>query len=238
MIEIRDVSVAFGGVRALNNLNVTLKDSVTGIIGPNGAGKTTLLNAFSGFVDTHSGSIHAFGTNLLGMAPHKRARWGLRRTFQTEQVVDDLSVADNIRVILDALPLSRRESEKQIADALDYLQLGNKSGELGASLNAFDRRMVELAKTLVGSPKIIMLDEPGAGLREDEVINLRDAIKGIHERFGSMTLLIDHDVDIIAATCISTMVLDFGELLTVGPTSEVLNDERVKAAYLGMEEVE
>lgn len=238
MIAIRDLSVSFGGVRALDNLSVELDDPIVGIIGPNGAGKTTLLNVFSGFVDPQAGSIRAFGTDLLSMAPHRRARWGLRRSFQTEQVVDDLSVADNVRVMLDALPgTGRGEADRQIAQALAHVRLGGKANTLGAELNAYERRMLELAKTLVGAPKIVLLDEPGAGLREEEVDALRTAILGIRERFGAMTLLIDHDVAMIAATCVSTMVLDFGQLLAVGPTAQVLRDERVKAAYLGLEEV-
>jgi len=239
VIAIRDLSVAFGGVHALNNLSVTLADPIVGIIGPNGAGKTTLLNVFSGFVVPAWGSIDAFGTDLLAMRPHRRARWGLRRSFQTEQVVDDLSVADNVRAMLDSLPSpSRGEREKQIEKALSFVRLDDKADELGAALNTFERRMVELAKTLVGSPRIVLLDEPGAGLREEEVDALRQALLGIHAQFGAMTLLIDHDVEMIAATCVSTVVLDFGELLAVGPTAEVLKDERVKAAYLGIEEVE
>jgi len=239
MIEIRKLSVAFGGVHALNNLSVTLADPIVGIIGPNGAGKTTLLNVFSGFVVPVAGSLRAFGADLLAMQPHQRARWGLRRSFQTEQVVDDLSVADNLRAMLDALPpASREDMDGQIAKALAYVRLGDKADEFGAALNTFERRMVELAKTLVGSPRIVMLDEPGAGLREEEVDALRQAILGIHRQFGAMTLLIDHDVEMIAATCMSTVVLDFGELLAVGPTADILRDERVKSAYLGIAEVE
>jgi branched-chain amino acid transport system ATP-binding protein len=238
MIEIRDVSVSFGGVRALSNLTVTLDDPVVGIIGPNGAGKTTLLNVFSGFVAPSAGSILAFGADLLAMRPHQRARWGLRRSFQTEQVVDDLSVADNVRAMLDSLKVaSRHDREGQIDKALDFVGLTGKANEFGGSLNTYERRMVELAKTLVGSPKIVLLDEPGAGLREAEVDALREAILGIHDRFGAMTLLIDHDVEMIAATCVSTVVLDFGQLLVVGPTADILKDERVKAAYLGIEEM-
>ena len=239
MIAIRDVSVSLGGVRALNNLTVSLSDTVVGIIGPNGAGKTTLLNVFSGFVAPASGSIKAFGTDLLAMRPHQRARWGLRRSFQTEQVVDDLTVADNVRAMLDSLSLpSRADKEAQIGKALAFVRLSDKADEMGAALNTFERRMLELARTLVGSPKIVLLDEPGAGLREEEVAALREAILGIDEQFGAMILLIDHDVEMIAATCVSTVVLDFGQLLVVGPTADILKDDRVKAAYLGIEEVE
>ncbi len=239
MIEIRDLSVSFGGVRALSQLSVGLSDPIVGIIGPNGAGKTTLLNVFSGFVQPRSGSIHAFGTDLLAMAPHRRARWGLRRTFQTEQVVDDLTVADNVRAVLDGLPHPlRRDWQRQTAEALQFVGLADRADAPGASLNAFERRMTELAKALVGAPKVLLLDEPAAGLRDDEVDALRRAILGVHERFGATTLLIEHDVELIAATCASTVVLDFGELLAFGPTAEVLQSDRVKTAYLGVEATE
>jgi ABC-type branched-subunit amino acid transport system ATPase component len=151
MIEIRGVTVSFGGVRALNNVSLKLADPIVGIIGPNGAGKTTLLNVFSGFVDPDSGSIRAFGTDLLALPPHQRARWGLRRSFQTEQVVDDLSVADNVRVMLDALPRASRNERGAHREALD-LSARRQGRWIGASL-ILQRRMVELAKTLVGSPK-------------------------------------------------------------------------------------
>ncbi|MDE2607095.1 MAG: ATP-binding cassette domain-containing protein [Burkholderiales bacterium] len=239
MIEIRDLSVSFGGVRALDSLTMTLQDPVVGIIGPNGAGKTTLLNVFSGFVTPSSGSLRAFGTELLAMRPHQRARWGLRRSFQAEQVVDDLSVWDNVRVVLDSAPRGAGgDTRTQVAAALEFVGLAHQARVMGAALNAYERRMVELAKTVVGAPKIVLLDEPGAGLRDDEAARLREIILGIHPRFGATVLLIDHDVELIVATCTSTVVLDFGQLLVVGPTADVLQDARVKAAYLGIEEVE
>ena len=109
--------------------------------------------------------------------------------------------------------------------------------EIGAPLNGVERRMVEIAKAVVGGPKVVLLDEPGAGLDASEVARLREAILAIPETFGAMVMLIDHDVDLIAATCVSTLVLDFGQLLAYGPTAEVLKDPKVKAAYLGVEEV-
>ena len=236
MIEIRDISVAFGGVTALNRVSADLGDAIVGIIGPNGAGKTTLLNVFSGFVAPRAGSIRAFGADLLAMAAHRRARWGVRRSFQTDQVVDDLTVADNVRAVLDPLPYGAAAKQAEIDRALDFVGLARRHDAPGAALNAFERRLVELAKAVVGAPKIVLLDEPGAGLRPPEVALLREAILGIEKYRGAMTLLIDHDVELIATTCPSTMVLDFGELLALGPTADVLKDERVKAAYLGVEE--
>ena len=142
-ITIRDLSVSFGGVQALTGLDATLDDGITGVIGPNGAGKTTLLNVFSGFVPARRGSITAFGTDLLALPPHRRARWGLRRSFQTEQVVDDLSVADNVRAVLDPLDLTRREKAAEIAAALAHVGLGpraRRDGRRARRLRAPDGR--------------------------------------------------------------------------------------------------
>ncbi|MFY9314929.1 MAG: ATP-binding cassette domain-containing protein [Burkholderiales bacterium] len=234
---IENVSVSFGGVQALCDVSAEIPDSVVGVIGPNGAGKTTLLNVFSGFVQPDSGRLEAFGTDLLEMPPHQRARWGLRRSFQTEQVVDDLSVAHNVLVMLDPFPLSRAEKAASTAEALAFVGLSGKSDAAPLTLNTFERRMVELAKTLVGAPKLILLDEPGAGLGEQEVSELERIIKEIPRRFRATTLLIDHDVELIVATCSSTLVLDFGTLIAYGQTAQVLKDPRVRAAYLGDENV-
>lgn len=236
-IEIDGLSVSFGGVQALADLTVTLSDPIIGVIGPNGAGKTTLLNAFSGFVEVQRGTITAFGTDLLALSPHRRARWGLRRSFQTEQVVDDLTVAENVRVVVDPLPLSASRKAEEIDRALAFVGMTELAREIGAPLNGFERRMVEIAKAVVGGPKIVLLDEPGAGLDASEVAGLREAIRAIPETFGAIVILIDHDVDLIAATCVSTLVLDFGQRLAYGPTAEVLKDPKVMAAYLGVEDV-
>ncbi|MNF45966.1 Lipopolysaccharide export system ATP-binding protein LptB [compost metagenome] len=236
MIVLDNISVWFGGVQALNSITVNLSAPLVGIIGPNGAGKTTLLNTLSGFVKPRTGSIHAFGCNLGELEPHRRARWGLRRSFQREMVVEDLSVADNVRVILDTLPFSTAKKRDQLENALEFTNLTAMANTLGGKLNGFERRRVELAKTLVGEPRVILLDEPGGGLSGEEMTELQRIVKGISERFSATTLMIDHDVDLIGSTCIDTLVLDFGNLIAYGPTAEVLNHPRVKAAYLGDEE--
>jgi branched-chain amino acid transport system ATP-binding protein len=237
MIAIRDITVKFGGVTALNALTVDLSDSVVGIIGPNGAGKTTFLNVLSGFITPKGGSITAFGTELLALRPHQRSRWGLRRSFQKEQVVDELTVQENIGVMLDHLPLSAAERARQLDAALDFTGLTPVRRERAAGLNAFQRRMTEIARCSAGRPKLLLLDEPGAGLSQNEVEILRRTISDMYSFSGAMTLLIDHDVDLIQAVCSSTMVLDFGSLVTSGPTRDVLSDARVRAVYLGVEEV-
>ena len=237
MIAIRDITVTFGGVVALNAVTVDLTDPVVGIIGPNGAGKTTILNVLSGFLTPRSGSIMAFGAELLVLKPHQRARWGLRRSFQKEQVVDELTVEENVGVVLDSLSLGAAERERHLSAALEFAGLASVRRERAAGLNAFQRRMTEIARCAAGPARLLLLDEPGAGLSQNEVDVLRRTISDIHAFNGAMTLLIDHDVDLIQAVCASTMVLDFGSLVTSGPTRDVLNDARVRAVYLGVEEV-
>ena len=232
-IQIEQLTVAFGGVKALNDLCLDLSSPVVGIIGPNGAGKTTLLNAFSGFVTPSTGRIRADGVDLLTMAPAARARWGLRRSFQVEQVVDGLSVAENVQVMLDSSALSRMGRRAALQQSLRFVGLEDRSTRLCGTLNAFERRLVELARAVAGQPRIVLLDEPGGGLSGAEVETLRDAIGRIHAEFGAITLLIDHDVALIAAACVETVVLDFGTLVAHGPTAQVLADPRVKKAYLG-----
>lgn len=233
MIELEGVTVQFGGVRAIDGLDARLDAPVCGLIGPNGAGKTTLVNVLSGLVRPAAGRIRVDGTTLLGLSPIARVRFGLRRSFQTEQVVEDLSVWDNVRAVLDHVPHRRAQLAAEIEAALGYTDLLGLATHPGHALNLFQRRMVELAKALVGRPRLLLLDEPGAGLTEQESARLRAILQGIPARFGAQVLLIDHDVDLIAATCSQTLVMDFGRLLALGPTREVLDDPAVRRAYLG-----
>lgn len=236
MIEIDDVTVMFGGVRGLNSLTVQLSEPITGLVGPNGAGKTTLINVISGFVKPSAGTVRIDGYDLSRLAVHKRAAFGVRRTFQNEQVVENLSAADNVAAVLDNVPTGDQSRAKLIAGALEFVGMSTKARTLGRHLNAFERRMVEIARACVGAPKLIMMDEPGAGLAQDESERLRDAIRSLPAFSGAQVLLVDHDVDLISATCATTLVLDFGSRIAYGPTAQVLADQRVRAAYLGVVE--
>ena len=237
MINISGLTVAFGGVVALSDLTVKLDGDIVGIIGPNGAGKTTFINALSGFVTPRQGAITAFGSELLKLKPHERARWGLRRSFQREQVVDNLSVADNVRVVADHVGLNGEDSQLSIDKALQLTGMQDKADVRAENLNSFERRMTEIARTLAGGPKLILLDEPGAGFSQSETERLREVILSIRKSVDAMVFLIDHDVDLIQAVCGKTMVLDFGRLVAYGPTAEVLQDPKVKAVYLGVTEI-
>jgi ABC-type branched-subunit amino acid transport system ATPase component len=234
MIEIQSVSVWFGGVRSLNELSASLTASITGLIGPNGAGKTTFLNVMSGFVKPRQGMVRLDGQNILELAPFRRAAFGIRRTFQNEQVVENLSIWDNVAAVLDNVGAKYVSRSDAISRVLAYVGLSTRPKRLGAELNTYDRRMVEIARALVGNPRLVMMDEPGAGLSEKEVEHLREVISGIPAFCSAQVLLVDHDVDLISATCSETLVLDFGSQIAFGATMDVLSDPRVRTAYLGL----
>ena len=238
MIEIEGLTVRFGGVKGVNDLSATLPARITGLVGPNGAGKTTLLNVLSGFVRPSEGRIAVDGRDVLSLAVHKRAGFGIRRTFQNEQVVENLTVKDNVAAVLDNVPSGGQPAQRLIRKVLDYVGLTQQAQRLGSELNAYDRRMVEIARATVGQPRLVMMDEPGAGLAQDEVEHLRQVIVGIPDFCGAQVLLVDHDVDLISAVCEATLVLDFGSRIAYGPTAEVLKDPKVRAAYLGIVEGE
>ena len=235
MIQIDALTVQFGGIKPLDALDAQFKASICGLIGPNGAGKTTLLNVLSGFVTPIEGTIRLNDLLLLKLSPHRRVGVGLRRTFQQELVVDDLTAMENVQAIADHVSSDRTTARRQIETALEFVGLGAKRHVLGRQLNLFDRRMVEIAKTLIGRPKVILMDEPGAGLDEAETERLRRLLTRIPSTFDSQLVLIDHDADLIASVCVETLVLDFGKRLAMGPTRAVLDDPVVRRAYLGRE---
>ncbi|MGH1575773.1 branched-chain amino acid ABC transporter ATP-binding protein/permease [Planktotalea sp.] len=236
-IKVDDITVQFGGVRALDNISVEMSQPISGIIGPNGAGKTTLMNVFSGFITPKAGKITVDGFDLSTLSPHQRSQWGLRRSFQKEEISEDLTVAENVRVQIDTTSMSAFEKNEQVARALAYVGMSSKAQVSGATLNTFERRLTDIAKCIVGAPKLIMFDEPAGGLSVQETQALGNLILGIHNHTGAHVLLIDHDVDLIARICAETLVIDFGVPIAFGTTADVLADPKVKAAYLGTEEI-
>lgn len=235
MIELSDLTVRFGGVVALDHVTAQFTAPINGIIGPNGAGKTTTMNVISGFIAS-SGKITFKGEDISARSAHARTRWGLRRSFQREQIADDLSVRDNLQVILDTLPGSAAAKRADLDRALALVGLDARADELAGQLNTYERRLTDIARCVVGSPKVVMLDEPCGGLSREETQRLGDLMVKIPEVTGAITLVIDHDVDLIQRICVDTLVLDFGKRIAFGPTAAVLQDPKVKSAYLGIEE--
>ncbi len=234
MIDIENLTVQFGGVKPIDGLTVTLDKPIVGLIGPNGAGKTTLLNVLSGFVTPKTGSVRVNGQTLTGIAPHQRASMGLRRTFQTDQIADDLTLWQNVEAIADHAGFaSGADAAAAVAGAIEYVGLTQRIHRRGSDLSTQERHLAEIAKALIGRPGLVMLDEPGAGLSEVETAHLEKVIRGIPAYCGAQVFLIDHDVALIAACCEQTMVLDFGKLLALGPTASVLEQPEVRRAYLG-----
>jgi branched-chain amino acid transport system ATP-binding protein len=236
VIEVRDITVKYSGVTALDAISVTFEAGTCGLIGPNGAGKSTFLNVLSGFVRPSGGAVRAFDTDLLAMPHFRRARWGLRRTFQTEQAIEALSVFDNVAMIQEHSGM-RRSRSADVLDTLDFVGLKVDPDAKVGTLGTGQRRLVEVARALVGKPRLILLDEPAAGLPDEETEHLGSVIRQIPERTGALAILIEHDMSLVSACCEIVAVLDFGRLIACGPTGEVLRDERVVRAYLGTEEV-
>jgi len=237
VIEVSDLTVRFGGVIPLDGMSVSFERGTCGLIGPNGAGKTTFFNVLSGFVKPVSGQITAFGEDLLKMAHYRRARWGVRRTFQTEQAIEELSVYDNVAMIHEHSKVTGKSRREDVLGAIDFVKLGvNPNAKVG-TLGAAERRLVEVARAVVGKPRLVLLDEPAAGLPDEETALLSEVIQAIPEHMGALVILVDHDMSLVSSCCEVTAVLDFGKLIASGPTAEVLRDEQVMRAYLGTEEV-
>jgi branched-chain amino acid transport system ATP-binding protein len=236
MIEVEALTVRFGGVVPIDNMTVAFPGGTCGLIGPNGAGKTTFFNVLSGFVSPAAGSVTAFGEDLLKMADYRRARWGLRRTFQQEQAIQDLSLYDNVALVNEHSGGKRSTRRQEVLEALAFVGLEGRQKQKVGGFGQRERRLVEVARAVVGRPRVVLLDEPGAGLPDEETAHLGRVIQQIPERFGALVVLVDHDMSLVSACCETTAVLDFGKLIASGTTAEVLRNEHVMRAYLGTEE--
>jgi branched-chain amino acid transport system ATP-binding protein len=235
MIEVNGLTVRFAGVTPLDDVSVSFPGGTCGLIGPNGAGKTTFFNVLSGFVRPVKGAIRGFDDDLLAMADFRRARWGLRRTFQTEQAIEGLSVYENVAMIHEHSKRKRATRREDVLGAIEFVGLDVSPKAKVGTLGAGDRRLVELARAVVGKPRVVLLDEPAAGLPNAETEQMGAVIQKIPEQIGALVILVDHDMGLVSDCCQTTAVLDFGKLIASGPTAEVLRNEHVRRAYLGTE---
>lgn len=252
ILTCQDVSIHFGGVKAVQNVSLEIqKGSVTSIIGPNGAGKTTFFNIISGVYKPTSGKVLLDGEDITSLPQHEVSRKGMARTFQNIRLFSQLDNVRNVQSALDAranytmveailgLPRKRREDKKNYEIAMECLEL------VGLKEFAHDRpgnlpygmqRKVELARALASNPKLLLLDEPAAGLNPVEVEDFIDLLKKIREIRDLTILLIEHRLKVVNTLSDEVFVLNFGELLTHGTPEEVQNHPKVIEAYMGEEE--
>jgi branched-chain amino acid transport system ATP-binding protein len=248
MLEITSVTKNFGGLTALNDINLQVKEKqIYGLIGPNGAGKTTLFNIITGFLTATAGSIQFAGKELTRLPPSKIARLGIARTFQnirlfgTMTVKENILVAQNIRAPSGVLSLvqilgAREKKLREEADVLlKKMGLWKKRNEQGISLAYGDQRRLEIARALALAPKLLLLDEPAAGMNEAETEDLLERIQEIRD-MGQAVMLIEHDMKVVMGICDYISVLNFGSLIAQGAPAEIQASEVVIEAYLGREE--
>ena len=242
LLEVTDLRVAFGGVVAVDNVSFAVDEgTLVGLIGPNGAGKTTCIEALTGYAPA-TGSVTFDGRDLRGLPPHRRARLGLVRTFQAVELFDDLTVRENLRAAanrrtwwqsLGDLLLPRwHEDESTIDRALDLLGLVDVADVLPTELPMGKRKLVGVARALACRPRLVLLDEPAAGLDTGESVELGTRLRAVVDS-GVTVLLIDHDMGLVLGVCDRVVVLDFGKVIAAGTPDDVRRAPAVVAAYLG-----
>ncbi len=241
-LTVDGLTVRYGGLTAVDGVSLTVEPGrLVGLIGPNGAGKTTLLDALTGFTPISGGTMRFGGTRLDRMAAHRRARSGLGRTWQSVELFDELTVAENLRVaaeparwwsfLADAVRPVRRQADA-VAEALAALDLGSVADRLPTELSHGQRKLVGVARALATRPFLVCLDEPAAGLDTGESARLGTQLRRLADA-GLGMLLVDHDMGLVLGTCDLVYVLEFGKIIARGTPEEIRSDERVITAYLG-----
>ncbi len=231
-LAVENVTVRFGGITAVDDVSfVVPAGQVTGLIGPNGAGKTTTFNVITGLQQVNSGRVLLGDRDITALAPFRRARLGLGRTFQRLEVFGSLTARDNVRVATE----HHRDLTGRVVDAdklLARVGAAHVADEQADALPTGLARLVELARALANEPSLLLLDEPGSGLGAAESEQLGDLLLDLAGS-GTAVLLVEHDVDLVMRVCSEIAVLDFGAVIAQGTASQVQRDPRVQAAYLG-----
>ncbi|MEV5972446.1 ABC transporter ATP-binding protein [Streptomyces sp. NPDC051921] len=234
LLEATGVEVRFGGVRALDDVAVAVRGGeVCGLIGPNGAGKTTLFDVLSGIRRPDHGRVLLDGTDITRRSPVWRARHGVRRTFQRQQLFGQLTVEDNLVVAQEWRrgPVAARRA--RAAEVLRVCGLDALAGTYAGVLPVGQARMAELARALADPPRLLLLDEPASGMSAEERGRLAAVVRRLAEEEGCAVLLVEHHVSFVMELCARVVVLDLGRVLAEGPAEDVRADPRVRAAYLG-----
>lgn len=249
LLKTENLSIDFGGLRAVNNLNMGINEGeLVGLIGPNGAGKTSVFNLLTGVYKPTEGSIKISGVNTFNLKTNKIVELGISRTFQNIRIYKQLSVLDNVRISLDqkenystlaAIFRTKkfRNMESELTKkALEYLRmfdLDSMANNRADSLSYGNQRKLEIARALACNPKLLLLDEPAAGMNPNETQELMEIIRNIRDNMGISILLIEHDMDLVMGICERLYVLNFGEIIAKGNPLEIQNNPEVIKAYLG-----
>ncbi len=254
MLKTVDLGITFGGLKAAQNVNITIeKKELYGLIGPNGAGKTTMFNMITGVYQPTYGKFYLDGEDLTGKTQEVINHKGIARTFQNIRLFNNMTVVSNVMVGLHNRPEYRCSAAESMLrlpihytnetrmrdkakELLDIFGLKEERNILACNLPYGKQRKLEIARALATSPKLLLLDEPAAGMNPNETAELMDTIRLINREFDMTILLIEHDMKLVSGICEEVTVLNFGEVLAEGETSKVLNDPRVITAYLGEDE--
>lgn len=249
ILEVKNLSISFGGLRAVDGFNLKIeKGMLYGLIGPNGAGKTTVFNLLTGVYKPNEGKVMLDGKDITGKSIIDINKAGIARTFQNIRLFKELSVLDNVKAGLHnhnpystltgilRLPKYYRVEKAMNEKAMEILKVFDLDGEadiLASNLPYGKQRKLEIARAIATEPKLLLLDEPAAGMNPNETMELMDTIRFVREKFDTTILLIEHDMKLVGGICEELTVLNFGQVLSQGKTDVVLNDPAVITAYLG-----
>ncbi|MFT3786962.1 MAG: ABC transporter ATP-binding protein [Tepidisphaeraceae bacterium] len=249
LLTVNNIAISFGGLKAVQAFSLSIpKGGLYGLIGPNGAGKTTCFNLLTGVYCPQSGSIQLDGTELIGKRPYQIAACGLSRTFQNIRLFPDLTVLDNLRVamhlrgrhsltstLLRTFGFARQEQAMctRATELLDVFNLRSRANDYARNLPYGDQRRLEILRAMATEPKLILLDEPAAGMNPAEKVDLARSIERIRTEFGLTVLLIEHDMTLVMDVCDRITVLDYGQIIAEGTPEEIQANPEVVEAYLG-----
>lgn len=249
LLEVKNLSISFGGLKAVDNFHIEIeKGQLYGLIGPNGAGKTTIFNLLTGVYKPNAGSIVLDSTNITGKSTIEINQAGIARTFQNIRLFKDMSVLDNVKAGLHnhhkystvegifRLPRYykiEKEMDEEAMSLLKVFDLDKECDFKASNLPYGKQRKLEIARALATEPKLLLLDEPAAGMNPNETAELMETIRFVRDNFDMTVLLIEHDMKLVSGICEKLTVLNFGQVLREGATSDVLHDPEVIKAYLG-----